>query len=46
MNYETIILDKKENKKNIFYRIDWSLFNFNSILNQVWIAEKSLSDLQ
>jgi hypothetical protein len=47
MNLKTIVLDKKVENKKIFYKIDWSLINFNSVLNQVWIIEKSLSsDLQ
>lgn len=47
-NLETTILEKKIKENENFYRIDWSKINFNSLLNQCWIVEKSLSfvDLQ
>jgi len=47
LQFKTIILNKKQKSRNIFYQIDWSLFHYNILLNQVWITEKSLSsDLQ
>lgn len=42
-NLETTILEKKTKGSQNFYRIDWFKINFNVLLNQCWITEKSLS---